>query len=179
MKHFGGCDGVVVNGECKTERRTASNGYFPTQMTPKENPFYLDLPFDDLNDSIAFKIREDVVPWAADPEYRGSKDNQRVSLMKNRWVQLTANGQTCYGQIQDAGPGVYDDVDYVFGSDNQRPASRDFNNAGMDVSPALNGCLRFRELDGQDDVVDWQFVDFADVPAGPWRTIVTTSGVTN
>ena len=26
-------------------------------------------------------------------------------------------------------------------------------------------------------VVDWQFVEADEVPAGPWRIIVTTSGV--
>ena len=41
----------------------------------------------------------------------------------------------------------------------------------MDVSPALNGCLNFAELDGDSDVVDWQFVEAADVPAGPWLTV--------
>lgn len=47
----------------------------------------------------------------------------------------------------------------------------------MDVSPALNGCLGFSNLDGQDDRVDWQFVDEEDVPDGPWRRIITTSQV--
>jgi hypothetical protein len=47
----------------------------------------------------------------------------------------------------------------------------------MDVSPALNGCLRFTDINGQNDRVDWQFVDAADVPEGPWTRIVTTSGV--
>ena len=48
----------------------------------------------------------------------------------------------------------------------------------MDVSPALNSCLAFADLNGADDRVDWQFVDDADVPAGPWRILVTTDGVT-
>jgi hypothetical protein len=47
----------------------------------------------------------------------------------------------------------------------------------MDVSPALNGCLKFTDLNGDNDKVDWQFVDDADVPPGPWSTLVTTSGV--
>lgn len=177
LSSYGGCDGVVVAGECRTERRTASNDYFPTGMTPRENPFYLDLPFDDINDGSAFRVRESVIPWAGDAAYRGVGGNQDVSLMKNRWVMLRANGQTCYGQIQDAGPGVYDDAGYVFGSNDQRPANSRYNGAGMDVSPALNGCLRFADLDGDSDRVDWRFVEFADVPAGPWRRIVTTSGV--
>ncbi len=177
LTHYGGCDGVVSKGTCQTERRTADNGFFPTSMTPLENPFYLDLPFDDVNNTKAFLSRGALIPWATTPAYRGSVADRQVSLMKNRWVQLRANGRTCYGQVEDAGPGVYDDAGYVFGATDQRPANPRYGNAGMDVSPALNGCLDFAQLNGQSDKVDWKFVEFADVPNGPWLKIVTTSPV--
>jgi hypothetical protein len=176
MAHFGGCDGVTSSGKCATEKRTAANGYFPTQMTPKENPFYLDLPFDDVNDSTAFKMRGSVVPWASQPAYASIVNNPNYSLMKNRWVEITKGGNTCYGQIEDAGPGQYHDSAYVFGT--AKPVNKNFNGAGMDVSPALNGCLGFAELDGENDVVNWRFVDDKDVPTGPWTRLVTTSGLT-
>ena len=48
--NFGGCDGCHGQGVCQTEKRVASNDYFPSRMTPKQNPFYLDLPYDDIND---------------------------------------------------------------------------------------------------------------------------------
>jgi hypothetical protein len=137
--NYGGCDGVVKDGSCETEPRTAANDYFPTQMTPRQNPFYLDLP-------------------VADPS------------LKDRWVQIGGpNGNTCYGQIEDAGPAVYDDRDYVFGG--ARPANTRFNGTGMDVSPALNGCLGFAELNGSEDRVNWRFVDSP--PPGPWTRIIT------
>jgi hypothetical protein len=177
MRSYGGCDGVIVDGSCETERRSAADEFFPTRMTPLENPFYLDLPYDDVNDPHGFEMRGEVVPWAGDAAYRSSIDDRTVSLIKNRWVRLAANGRVCYGQVQDAGPGVYDDAAYVFGDDDRRPANTRFNGAGLDVSPAINGCLGFRELDGQDELVDWQFVEADEVPAGPWRIIVTTSGV--
>lgn len=91
------------------------------------------------------------------------------------------NGPTCYGQIEDAGPShddLYHDAAYVFGTDDVRPAQHRFNNAGLDVSPALNGCLGFADLDGDSDRVSWRFADDADVPDGPWRRLVTKSGVT-
>jgi hypothetical protein len=31
--------------------------------------------------------------------------------MKNRWVELRKGATTCYGQVEDAGPAVYDDAD--------------------------------------------------------------------
>jgi len=47
--------------------------------------------------------------------------------------------------FEDAGPAVYDDAAYGFG------ANIRFNNAGMDVSSVLNGCLGFAELSDQND----------------------------
>lgn len=174
---YGGCDGIVVGTACRTEARTADAGYFPTAMTPLENPFYLDLPFDDVNDEQGFATRGSVIPWAEDPAYSSAVDDPSQSLMKNRWVVLRKDGHVCYGQIEDAGPGEYRDAAYVFGSDDPRPANARYNGAGLDVSPALNGCLGFSDLDGEDDRVDWAFVDDADVPAGPWTRIVTDSPI--
>jgi hypothetical protein len=174
MSAYGGCDGVVVDDECRTERRVAENHFFPTRMTPRQNPFYLDLPFDDVNDPSAAARRASVVPWAHDPGWAEKLADPHQSIMKNRWVAIRKGNNVCYGQIQDAGPGQYDDAEYVFGTHDERPVNDRYNGAGMDVSPALNGCLGFSELNGQNDRVDWWFVDDADVPEGPWRIVVTT-----
>ncbi|MEZ2389764.1 hypothetical protein AB6813_09485 [bacterium RCC_150] len=193
---YGGCDGVSSGSgstfKCATEPRVASNGYFPQhQAKPLQNPFYLDLPYDDVNDSVAFAERCKVIPWAAaDNAATGVNHcaDSSYSYMKNAWVQITGpNGNVCYGQVEDAGPSsgsLYHDSAYVFGSTNARPANKQFSGdpsqgAGMDVSPALNGCLGFADLDGDNDHVSWRFVDRASVPAGPWLTVVTTAGVTN
>ncbi|AKT52716.1 hypothetical protein ADJ73_09505 [Arsenicicoccus sp. oral taxon 190] len=179
LAHYGGCDGVVVAGDCRTERRTAANGWFPTAMTPRENPFYLDVPFDDLNDPTGFATRCRVVPWAGDPGYAGRCTDRAFSYLKNRWVRVVGpHGATCYGQVQDAGPGEYHNADYVFGHADQRPVNRRYGGAGMDVSPALNGCLGFRDLDGSDDRVRWQWAEASEVPPGPWTRLVTTTPVT-
>ncbi|WP_104179621.1 hypothetical protein [Arthrobacter sp. B0490] len=179
MESYGGCDGIRTADGCSTEPRVASNGYFPSSMTPLQNPFYLDLPFDDLNNPEAFAQRGTVIPWAAEEaaDNPALLTSRQHSFMKNRWVKLRKGSAVCYGQIQDAGPAVYDDSAYVFGTDDRRPASTEYSGAGLDVSPAINGCLGFSDLDGQDDRVDWQFVDEEDVPDGPWRRIVTTSQV--
>ncbi|MEN2740808.1 hypothetical protein ABCS02_23695 [Microbacterium sp. X-17] len=177
LASYGGCDGVSSGGKCETEARSAANGYFPTSMTPQQNPFYLDLPFDDINNSHAFAIRDSVIPWANQQPYAAHHGDSNFSYMKNRWVELVRGNQHCYGQIEDAGPGVYDDANYVFGSNDARPANRDFNGAGMDVSPALTGCLGFPDINGDNATVDWRFIEASDVPAGPWLRLVTTSGV--
>ncbi|WP_396048269.1 hypothetical protein [Aeromicrobium sp. UC242_57] len=172
-RNYGGCDGRIVKRVCKTEKRLASNGYFPRTMKPKQNPFYLDLPYDDLNDRTGFRNRGRHLPWAKDAKYKPYIKDGRVSLMKDRWVRISRKGKVCYGQIQDAGPGEYHNAKYVFGKKNARPASKRYNNAGMDVSPALNSCLRFSSLNGQNDKVNWRFVEAKNVPNGPWKKIVT------
>jgi hypothetical protein len=172
--NYGGCDGVVTGGRCRAEPRTAANGFFPTAMTPRQNPFYLDLPFDDVHNATARAERARVIPWAHDPRY--ADQLAHGSLMKNHWVELSTAGHTCYGQIEDAGPRVYDDARYVFGTHDERPANKKINNAGLDVSPALNGCLAFAHgYDSDQDRVNWRFVDDTAVPAGPWTRIVTTN----
>lgn len=144
---MGGCDGVAVSNSCATEKRSATNGYFPTKVTPDENPFYLDLPFDDVNDPTAFAERCTTIPWANDPGYAGHCADGSFSYMKNRWVKITGpSNSVCYGQLEDAGPShgsLYHDANYVDGHH-----------------------------------ITWSFVDQVDVPAGPWTTIVTKSGVT-
>ena len=90
---------------------------------------------------------------------------------------------TCYAQNEDAGPAGssnsgYEDKSYVFGSDDARPLNKLYQGAGLDVSPAVNGCLAYVELNGDTDQVNWQFVDDVDVPDGPWKKAVTTSQVT-
>jgi hypothetical protein len=139
--NYGGCDGILKGDVCTFEYRSAANDYFPTQMTPKQNPFYMDLPLSDRS-------------------------------LKDRWVQLEGAGGTCYGQVEDAGPAVYDDSAYVLGS--ARPKNTRFNGAGMDISPALYGCLGHSgAVAGASDRVNWRFVDADAVPAGPWTRIIT------
>lgn len=190
--YYGGCDALLNNPAkpCNDSNsiaslRTPANGYFPSGLPPIfENPFYLDLPVDDYNpsdktDTTAYLTRCQVIPWADDPGYAGHCTDSSFSYMKNRWVKVMAHGQTCYGQIEDAGPaddgngnGNYDDVNYVFGATDARPYNTSYNNAGMDVSTALGACLQGKF--NQDLSVSWQFVDAGNVPPGPWKTIITT-----
>lgn len=171
---YGGCDGVWVDGECETEPRHPENDYWPSETEPQMNPFYLDLPYDDVNNDRGFAWRGEVIPWADDPDYAEQVRDRSVSLMKTRWVEIRHEDRTCFGQIADAGPGEYDDAGYVFGIDDARPASKTFNGAGMDVSPALNACLDLAGLNRLESRVDWRFVEADQVPDGPWSRLVDT-----
>jgi hypothetical protein len=67
--------------------------------------------------------------------------------MKNRWVAITGPN----------GSTCYGQVE--------------------DAGPSHGQCLGFDDLDGDHDKISWHFVDEAGVPDGPFRRIVTTSGV--
>ncbi len=156
------------------------NGFFPAGCIPKENPFYLDLPYNDFDfdqkTGQAFRKQNagQVVPWAKTKVWPANE-----SMMKNQWVELfnPATQKTCFGQIQDAGPYEYDDWSYVFGVDDQRPKNKLANNAGMDVSPALRDCLGFVGLDNDENTLNWRFVERSQVSAGAWLEIVTRSQI--
>jgi hypothetical protein len=174
LAHYGGVDDPLP-------RRTAANGYFPSSFAPRENPFYVDLPYDDFQDDGTPRAdRLAVVPWARWllPELRRHERAGRpFSLLKNRWVRLIRHGRVCYAQWEDSGPYVYDDAGYVFGGPDARPRSPRANRAGLDVSPAVRDCLRFRGANNDENAVDWQFVEDGQVPPGPWRRVVTTRQV--
>ena len=198
----GGCDGITSgsgsNFTCKRGPiRTAANHFRLPSLVYKdvagrgisENSFYLDLPYDDLNNPKGFANRCSDIPWANDAGFAGNCKNENFSYMKNRWVQLNYNSTRCYAQVQDAGPSDakfkdgYYDKNYVFGA--SQPLQNMYkapngSNAGMDVSPATYDCLGLNTSGGTEGTVagiSWRFVDYPE--PGPWLDIVTNSGVKN
>lgn len=139
--HFGGIDDPKNR-----------NGYYPAGFTPKENPFYVALPYNNFTNSNA----ADVMYWDGN--------------CKNRWIKIMANGKTAYGQWEDVGPWLSNDAAYVFGT--AAPKNTNLSHAGLDVSPAIRDYLGLGDV----SKTSWQFVDEGDVPSGPWKNIVTTSG---
>lgn len=152
--HFGGVD----DPECR-------NGYFPCTFTPKENPFYFALPYGEYGDDGAVKASAQKIPWYAESQ------KNKTPLLKNRWIEVVYNGKTCYGQWEDVGPFEEDDFAYVFG--NAKPKNQFGEKAGLDISPALWTCLGMKD----NTLTEWRFVESKDVPPGPWKNTVTTSGL--
>ena len=143
-------------------------GYNPCGFTPKENPFYFALPWGDYTESGQVSNMH-IIPW-----YAGAVPNGQ-SIIKNRWIQITAApdgvSKTVYAQWEDVGPFNWTDGGYVFGT--STPAS---NRAGLDVSPAVRDYLGANFRQSGSTVSSWRFVDFSEVPAGPWKSTITTSG---
>jgi len=138
-------------------------GYFPAGFFPKENPFYVALPYNDFRGRRKRSAHR-VVYWAGEKKW-----GSRESMCKNRWVKIVKGGKTAYAQWEDVGPFLDDDAAYVFGT--RPPGNRRNHRAGIDVSPAVRDYLGLRDIDR----VDWQFVPAGQVPEGPWTVIVTTS----
>ena len=141
------------------ERR---NRHWPEEFKPKENPFYVALPYGEFSDANELKIGAQRVPW-----YRPGVS----PLLKNRWVEILRDGCSCYAQWQDVGPLSEDDFDFVFGNAT-KPRNTFEAQAGLDVSPAVWHYLGMSD----NGLAAWRFVDAADIPEGPWTEIVTISG---
>ncbi len=136
------------------------NNYIPVKFTPRQNPFYCALPY---NDKAATGHRPEaprIVPW-----FKEAYQGPAVSTCKGRWVAIHKGSRTVYAQWEDAGPFRTDHWQYVFG--NERPKPNLNKGAGLDVSPAVRDYLGINET----DVTDWKFVEFSEVPRGPWSTL--------
>lgn len=146
--HYGGYDNPAPS-----ERK----GFLPAEFTPKQNPFYIALPYNDLAHDGHKDEAEEIIPW-----FKKEFTSKWKSVCKGRWIAIRKGDRVCYAQWEDAGPFTTNDADYVFGD--ARPKSNANDAAGLDVSPAVRDYLG---LDGS-DVTDWKFVEFEDVPLGPW-----------
>lgn len=132
--------------------------YRPKAFTPKQNPFYIALPYNDRIDWRRHKPEASrVIPW-----FRKYQPKPGQTVLKGRWLQIVYKNKVCYAQWEDCGPFTTDDWKYVFG--NARPKNTKNQGAGIDLSPAVRDYLGLKS----GDKVHWRFVDFARVPRGPW-----------
>jgi hypothetical protein len=134
--------------------------YIPVNFTPRQNPFYCALPYNDKAREGHRPEAPKVVPWFKEA-YRGPA----VSVCKGRWIAIRKGNRTVYAQWEDAGPFRTDHWEYVFG--NERPKPNLNRGAGLDVSPAVRDYLGLQDT----DVTDWKFVEFSEVPPGPWARL--------
>jgi hypothetical protein len=148
-QNYGGTDNP------DTAQRTAE--YVPANFVPGQNPFYIALPYNDMEHGAHKAEASQVIPWFP-KEYKGPGK----SVCQGRWIAIRYGNKTCYAQWEDAGPFRTDHWQYVFGND--RPRWNLNRGAGLDVSPAVRDYLGMNGT----DVTDWKFVDFDEIPTGPW-----------
>ena len=132
--------------------------FAPLGFTPKLNPFYIALPYNDVDKGGPKPEAAKVIPW-----YRHIKGGKYESVCRGTWVQIYYNGRYCFAQWEDCGPFCTDDWKYVFLG--ARPKNHANKAAGIDISPAVRDYLGIK---GGMATVHWRFVDFHRVPGGPW-----------
>ncbi len=132
--------------------------FAPLGFTPQLNPFYIALPYNDIDKGGPKPEASKVIPW-----YRHFKDGKYESVCRGTWVQIYYNGRYCFAQWEDCGPFNTDDWEYVFLG--KRPRNKSNKCAGIDISPAVRDYLGIK---GGTANVHWRFVDFHLVPGGPW-----------
>lgn len=133
-------------------------GYLPARFIPRQNPFYVALPYNDVTRMSTKPEAPRVIPW-----FREAFVKSGQTVLKGRWVVIRYRNREAYAQWEDCGPFRTDHWQYVFGS--ARPLPNLNQAAGLDVSPAVRDFIGMR---GGKDVTSWRFVEFRDVPSGPW-----------
>ena len=133
------------------------SGFGPAAFRPLQNPFYVALPYCDMQTGRLKPEAAKVVPWFME-RFRGAG----CSVCKGHWLEIRNGAKICYAQWEDAGPFCTDSAAYVFGD--ERPSPNVNYRAGIDVSPAVRDYLGIGSL----GLIDWRFVDEAEVPPGPW-----------
>ena len=149
VHNYGGYDDPDPSGR---------RGYIPAKFIPRQNPFYVALPYNDVGGGRTKPEAAKVIPWFKDAFVRPGD-----SVCKGRWIAIHHRGRIAYAQWEDVGPFRTDHWEYVFG--NERPTPNRNGGAGLDVSPAVRDYLGMKGK----DVADWKFVDVSQVPPGPWR----------
>lgn len=133
--------------------------YIPVAFIPRQNPFYVALPYNDVTHGQFKPEAPLIIPW-----FKQAYSSPGQSVCKDHWVAIHKGNRICYAQWEDCGPFLTDHFQYVFG--NERPKLNANDGAGLDVSPAVRDYLGLQPK----DVTDWQFVGVRDVPQGPWRS---------
>lgn len=183
-KHIGSADTAYVKNwyieyggpEDPTEKREASNDYKPKAFDPKENHFFVAIPYIDLENGTK-KEEAEAFPWF-------KKLKKEDSIIKNVWVEIEYGNKTCYAQVVDVGPiGVdrfrfvltgKDEVEWEIPGINLSLAVRDFLDYESGKKLKWRFCVSKEELEKKDfDRV----AEGKGIPDGPWKIKITDSGM--
>ena len=149
-KNYGGMD---------TPDRAKRKDFMPADFTPGQNPFYIALPYNDTTKGKHKPEAATIIPW-----FRKAFAKEGRSVLKGKWVAIRYMNRVCFAQWEDCGPFRTDHWQYVFGTEKPKPNLN--KGAGLDVSPAVRDFLGMNDT----DVTDWKFVEFEEIPTGPWAT---------
>mgnify|MGYP000439294172 CR=1 FL=1 len=135
-------------------------GFHPVGFTPKMNPFYIALPYNDIaRKGYGHRKEASRVIWWFTQDYKG----RAKSVCKGKWVAVKFGDKICYAQWEDCGPFFTDDWEYVFRG--KVPKQNRNQNAGIDISPAVRDYLGVKS----GEQVSWKFVEELEIVQGPWK----------
>ena len=121
VEHFGGTDDP--DDRCE---------FVPCGFKPKENSFYVALPYDDMEEDGRRKAVNTFIPW--------DKPGAKQSLLKNRWIAIRANNVTLLCAV--AGRRSVRERRCGLRLRRRIPAEKQQREgAGIDLSPAVRDCL--------------------------------------
>ncbi len=138
---------------------SARRNFIPVAFTPRQNPFYIALPYNDVTRGTTKPESRLVIPW-----FKQAFQQEGRSVCKGRWIAVKFGDRVAYGQWEDCGPFRTDHYQYVFGQEYPRPNLN--GGAGLDVSPAVRDYLG---INMSKDACSWRFVEASEVPDGPWK----------
>jgi len=128
--------------------------------------YYAALPCADYDQTGPILSHTRQSPWRASATH---------SAFKNRWIEVRRDSHIVYVQWEDVGPLYEDDCSYVFGTSRPRQEKTGAIDSALDISPAAFKMLSGGDLSIGEIKTSWRFVEASDVPAGPWRTNITTA----
>ena len=108
------------------------------QNAPYQNPFYVALPYSDIDNHHTRPEARSVIPWFSRSFIR---DGQ--SVCKDRWVAIRHENKVCFAQWEDVEPFQTDHWQCVFG--NQRPR---LNKIRMPASTRRETSVRSQQYPG-------------------------------
>ncbi|NJR41410.1 MAG: hypothetical protein HC767_00880 [Akkermansiaceae bacterium] len=156
VSNFGGFDDPEPANRIANH---ATGEFRPKNFIPKLNPFYIALPYNDVEGYGRHKPEASrVIPW-----FSRMRPEPGKTVCKGRWVQIFNGKIFCYAQWEDCGPWTTDDWEFVFG--NKSPKTTQNGAAGIDLSPAIRDYLNLTS----GKKVHWRFVEASAVPPGPWK----------
>jgi len=135
----------------------ARKNFIPKDFVPRQNPFYIALPYNDVTHGTTKPESRKAIPW-----FKQAFEKPGQTVCKGRWVAIRHKDRIAYAQWEDCGPFRTNHWAYVFG--NERPRLNLNQSAGLDISPSVRDYLGMANK----GIIDWKFVEANDVPVGPW-----------
>ena len=91
---------------------TQRRNFVPVAFVPRQNPFYVALPYNDVTRGTTKPEAKVLIPW-----FRQAFVQEGHTVCKDRWIAVARGNRVAYAQWEDCGPFRTDHYQYVFGAE--------------------------------------------------------------